>query len=454
MDLLKQALNSNDPKILQLALQLLDNPLYRFQPRPDQDHLQDQQNSFYQDRSDAIVVALGGNGSGKSFGGAARVVRFLAETPPPDKLTPFWVLSQNMELATATCWSQNLSHFIQPKYIQNQVWYSSAKGLPRSVVLQPHKNKNSWLIEFKSYDQGRQALQGANIGGFWLDEQCPFEIITEVLARTRKWRFTGNKTYTLTPVAPDIKLEEIAATPHPDWHFYRLNTRCNDTINPDFVRQIEANELTELIETRLTGAFAFYQGQIYKDFNPKLHVIEPITIPPQWTVFRGIDLGWSHCTACVWIARDHENKFYVFREYLQSQTYIEAHVKSINEGWDKFLCQGGTWIDSANAQVVAEMELHGLNARPAVKDVKAGIGTIQSLLRERRLFIFNNCENLIRQMRTYVWDDKRIDEPKKETATQLYDLCDALRYALHSSQQVQIKFEKLKLPEKVNKIKF
>lgn len=436
------------------------SPAIEFTPRPDNPEQLDQQTSFWADRSDAIICCLAGNGAGKTLEGTARVARFLRETPPPERNTPFWIASQNMEMATSVCWGQNLSRFVPPSEIQDIVWYSAAKGLPRTVVLRPHRNGNNYLIEFKSYDQGRQALQGSNIIGFYCDEQCPFEVLTELLARTRKWR-TSFRQYTCTPLTPDPKLEEIynERERYPDWHFYRMNTRLNDAINSDFVRQIEANELAELVETRLTGCFAVYQGSIYKDLNLKTHVIEPFEIPRAWTIYRGIDLGWSHGTACVWVAKDLEGRHYVFKEYLKSQTSIEAHVAAINEGWDEFPIKGGTWIDSANAQVVAEMELRGLRAAPAVKEVKAGIGTIQSLLRpgpdgKPKLYIFRTCENLIRQLRTYVWDEKRLDEPKKETATYLMDVADALRYALHSASQTAIKYEALRQPERRHKVNF
>lgn len=457
--LLEQALASNNAKAISLALKLVQHPLTRFKPRPDQSHLLDQQSSFYEDSGHGIAVGLGGNGSGKSYCSSARVARFLFTTPPPEPLTPFWVLSQNMELATGTCWLQNLSKFILPEFIHDTVWFSAAKGLPRTVILKPHANGNSWVIEFKSYDQGRAALQGSNVAGWWCDEQADFTIITELLARTRKWSLPANKTYSLTPIDPDLKLEEIAANPDqwPDWTFYRFNTRCNDQINPDFVRQIEANEISELVETRLTGAFATYEGQIYKQFDSKLHVVEPFDIPRTWLHVRGLDLGWSHATACVWGAKDHEGNLFIYREYLKSHTSVEDHVKEINGDWSTFINRGSTYADPAAAQTLHEFALRGLPTASANKEVLAGIATVQSLLRagadgKPKLFIFKSCPLLISQIRTYIWDKSKADKPLKVND----DLVDALRYLCHSHRMEgdRIKYEPLKLPERQRKLGF
>ena len=415
----------------------MNTPLAMFKPRPNLPLLLDEQEAFYDDKFDGIACAMGGTGSGKSYVGAAKVARLLIESKAPESNTPFWILSQNMDMACGTCWSQNLRQFIPKHMIKDIVWYSAAKGQPRTVVLREDEEGNNFIIEFKSYDQGRQALQGSSIFGAWLDEQASYNIIIEVLGRTRKWHNPGSFIYTLTPLEPDQHLESICENPtyYTDWKIYRLNTRLNTVINPNFVRQIEQNEISELIETRLTGAFGRYEGQVYKEFSPRVHVIKSHLIPKHWTHFRGLDIGFSHSTACVWAARDPDGRYHVYREYLKAKTSVEDHIKEINSGWDDLLCKGQTYGDSAAAQILYEFNIRGLQTVPATKDVKAGIATVQSLLRidetgMPKLYIHDSCPNLIREIRMYCWDKHRPDDPHKEND----DLVDALRYLLHSGR--------------------
>ena len=229
---------------MKLAFALLNNPLYRFHPRPNQSDQYDEQESFVNEKIPQIACALGGNGCGKTISASYKVSKFLLDTPPPEPNTPFWVLSQNMDMVTDVCWNQGLAQFINKDLIQDIVWFRQAKAQPKSVVLKKHSNGNNYVIELKSYDMERKALQGANIIGFWADEQAPQGVLREVLARTRKWSYAGSKLYTLTPLQPDTdpeNLQYIFENQHkyPSWKFYRMNTRLNTTLDKEFVKLID-----------------------------------------------------------------------------------------------------------------------------------------------------------------------------------------------------------------------
>lgn len=434
------------------------NPLYKFQPRPDAPEQFDQQASFVNDRKPGIMCCISGNGAGKSFSCSYKVAKFLLDTPPPEPNTPFWVLSQSMDLVTDSCWSQNLSHFIGHDQIHDVVWFRQAKNQPKSIVLKPHKNGNNYILELKSYDMDRKALQGANIIGFWADEQCPQPILREVLARTRKWNYPGSKLYTLTPLTPDPDPESLQyifehQDEYPTWSFYRQNTRLNKTLDPNYVKLIEENEVSALVETRLTGAFANFQGAVYPQFDTKKHVIKPIDINRNWLHIRGLDLGFSHATCCLWCAVDQITKtYYIYKEYLKTKTSVEDHVREINEGWNSLSVRGHTYADPAAAATLHEFRLRGLNTVPANKDILAGIANVQTLLREPvKLFIFDTCPTLISQIRNYVWDKDKYDRPTKVND----DAVDALRYLVRSHQLglENFKVETVKRPEKERKFR-
>lgn len=447
--LIEQALRSGDKRLMARALVLARDPLFSFTPRPDRPEQLDQQSSFYHDRFAGLACVLGGTAGGKSYSGAAKVARFLRDTPPPEPNTPFWVLSKTMDMVSGCCWGQNLARFIPADRIAGYVWYRKEQNLPKSIILKPDSNGNNYVIELKSYDQDRQALQAASIIGFWADEQCPYDILMEIWGRTRKWDYPGSKIYTLTPLEPDPKLEEIYNDPPESWRFYRLNTRLNTTLAESFVRQISENEVGPLVETRLTGAFARFEGMVYPEFDPRTHVIEPFEIPHNWLRIRGLDLGWSHATACVWLARDLDGRYYVYQEYLQSKTSIEDHVAAINDGWNNLPCKGHTYADPAAAQTLHEFALRGLPTVSANKDILSGIATVQSLLRpdaggKPKLLIFKTCKELIREMRSYIWDAKR-DRPLKVDD----HLNDSLRYALFSHRMdTAVPVKPLKQPER------
>src|SRR5690606_19201524 len=69
-----------------------------------------------------------------------------------------------------------------------------------------HPGRN-WTIEFKSTDQGRDAMQAAAIGGAWFTEQYPREIFEEVFRGLREFAFPGCLWSEFTPVDPRYSAE-------------------------------------------------------------------------------------------------------------------------------------------------------------------------------------------------------------------------------------------------------
>lgn len=429
--LFRQAKKAKDAALLNLLHQYVSNPLFTFQPRPDQPELFDEQQSFLEDKFPGVAVALGGNTSGKTIAGAVKVAKFILNTPPPRPNCPFWCVGQSFELACGTMWAEKLAQYILPEHIKDVKYFRKSCNWAQAVILKKHANGNNWVIEFKSADQERRRFQGASVGGWWVDEQIDMAIIRELIVRCRDYNYPGSMLYTLTPLDPDHDLENIFNNQekYPQFRFYRMNADCNDRIGKEFIRMMVEAELEERRETRLIGSFASFSGCIYRGFNPSVHVVEPFPIPHGWFHLRGLDLGFAtaHPTACVWIARDGAGKYYVYNEYRAAERSIDEHVEAIKSVAlpDEGMYIGPTYVDWGNAQVCHELAIKGLPTVPAKKDVKVGIAVIQRLLRQNRLFIFRTCEQLVAEMKSYAWHPKW-DKPIKEGD----DLVDSMRYCL------------------------
>jgi Terminase large subunit, T4likevirus-type, N-terminal/Terminase RNaseH-like domain len=426
---LQSALCHPDPEVQLFAtnlLQRLDTPYLTFNPRPDQE-------AFINDKFQGVACLVAGNGAGKDMCCSWKLTDFIENTPPPEPVTAYWVMSKTMDMVGQDCWVQSLSRFITTDRIESINYYRRNAGYPSSVLLKPHANGNHWILHFKSYDQGREALQGANIGGFYCSEQCPLPLLREIITRTRCWNFPGSKFYNCTPLEPDVDLENLYNDPPKSWKFYTMSTMAAmeaGHVTKEFIQQITETELEELIETRLTGRFASYQGVIYRWFKASQHVIKPFDIPPGYLHCRGLDLGFNDPTFCVWCARSPDGKWYVYKEYSQTKTLIKDHVDKINEGWKYgHPSYGPTWADH-DAQDIEEYRHHGLqNIQLAFKESRnAGISVLQHLFRDNKLYIFDTCPQLIRQLKMYAWNSKRRDEPLHAESHGP----DALRYAISS----------------------
>ena len=409
--------------------------------------------------------------SGKSYLGAMRTAEFLAKYPPPEKDTPYWIVGPTYEISCGTCWSQNLTNILPVEwyYPRRITWQNQNRNWPLAVPLkdpsgrkwEDPKRKN-WVLQFKSYEQGRANMQAANVGGVWFTEQFPADIFEETTARLRKFMDDIPSPITLefTPLDPakSIYMESLyddwIEGKLPDWQFCKFNTEeaaASGHVASKFVEQLRAVTSDEMIETRLSGAFASYEGVIYKGFNRHIHVVNSIEIPFGVHHARSIDWGSSEENAFVtlWGFKDSVGRWYIYDE-LYSTDQAELYDDRIEEiktrhPWDVTSpFYGPTYAPPDEGMGYREFAAGGIPMARAAIAVYAGIESVRQALKVRKwgepgLVISSRCKNLIRELRTYRWE-RSSGEGLNPKAARPFPLkkddhaVDALRYLIHSDR--------------------
>ena len=455
---------------VQQFLDDLENDAFlNFVPRPDDPANFDQQASFCYNR-DSVSFLIGGNAAGTTEAAAYKTALFLlTQQEPPRPDTPFWILSNNYQQTCATCWQEKLlghGHIPKQEVDWNRItWISRAKGWPERVPLKPwyKGSPNNWCIEFKSYDQGRQALQARSIGGFWFSEQFPAEIFIEVFRGCREYMFPGSMFCEFTPIDPVlcIWVEKIMENPPKGWAFYRANTQKNVANLADgWFDQFFASVSDEMLQVRMTGALATFEGVIYPSFSPSVHTCPAEDLPKGVFHFRSIDWGASaeHPFVCLWGCVDAEGNWTIYDEYWNTsqERLLTDHVKEIEErsyawGYPKDYIHnpyyGACFADPSRPDNIATFNSEGIWIEPASNDVFNGIEAVRVLLkvnpitRKPRIRIFDHCKHLIEEMRMYRWKrskkvaDGGVLNPVAAAPTPLKrddDTVDALRYMIYS----------------------
>jgi phage terminase large subunit-like protein len=299
---------SNDPAFANLGDDA--SGYTEFRPRPDRPELFDQQSSFVLNK-DPVSFFLKGNAAGGTTAAAHKTAKFLLSQPPPRHNTPFWVISDTYEQVCGTCWGEKLvgeGHLPPGDVDWDGIrWIDARAGHPRSVPLLPWPDRpgKNWVIEFKSYEQGRRSLQARSIGGFWFSEQFPLELFLEVLRACRNYMYPGGQFCEFTPIDPLLCMwvEKLQENPPRGWKFYRGNTECNrSNLAGDWYEQFFGVVPDEMRATRQTGALASFSGQIYPSWEEAVHVVEDsaILFPPGVSHHRAGDWGASeeHPMAC------------------------------------------------------------------------------------------------------------------------------------------------------------
>lgn len=157
----------------------------------------------------------------------------------------------------------------------------------------------------------------------------------------------------------------------------------------------------------LYGDWDIFDGQYFTEFSREKHITVPFEIPSGWRKYRTIDYGLDRL-ACLWIAVSPEGKFYLYREYCQSNLSISSAARAIlertpqNEEIYATLAPPDLWSRSqesgrSKASLFSE---YGLNFTKTSNDRECGWLSLKELLSADatgpRLKIFSHCTEIIR----------------------------------------------------------
>lgn len=397
--------------------------------------------------------------SGKTIAAAYKTAKYVLETPAPRPLTPFWIVGVTYDLVCQVCWQEKLSNFIPKSCIKSIDWYREKRGWPFAVILHDlHGTGTNWVLDHKSYAQGRERMQAVSLGGYWCNEQVPLEIVQEVHGRCRDYDSPGWADF--TPLSMDARewadMYDLvqAGSPEapPGWEFFHLNTERNHYLAEGWAERFLKSIPEDLRAVRGKGMFASFAGQVFKEFDRKIHIIEPFEIPSDWKRIRGIDFGYTNPFVCVWVAKDNDGRYYVYDEHYAPGQLIEWHARAIarKQPWRKHPSYTQTYADSEDAQSRAELVSKRLQDQGiaistvgARKDLLPGIEALRKLMipagdGKPRFFIFNTCKETISEFRDYHWalpigKDLRKRDPRIDAPVPYRDhTIDAVRYAIFS----------------------
>lgn len=395
---------------------------------------------------------FGGNRSGKTECGAVETV-WLARGIHPyrqnRKDVSCWVVSLSNQVQRDVA-QQKILSYLDPTWIVEVAMNSGKKtGLEYGVIdYIVIKNVFGGLskIGFKSCEAGREKFQGASLDFVWFDEEPPKDIYDECKMRVldRKGEIFG----TMTPLKGlTFIYEEIYLNKYDSdevWCEF-MEWADNPYLDEGETELMQRTMSEETLNSRRYGKFNSAVGLVYPEFDPSVHVIEPFDLPYEWQDTMSIDPGLNNPLSCHWYAVDYDGNVYVVAEHYAKGMDVFWHADKIKEK-----CRLLNWhtdstgnyqalIDSAanqrtlaSSKSVAELFCeNGISVNTKVnKDVFSGINRVKGYLmpldKKPRLFIFSNCTNMIREIKSYWWGEN--DMPKKIDDHSM----DELRYYISS----------------------
>lgn len=224
--------------------------------------------------------------------------------------------------------------------------------------------------------------------------------------------------------------------------------------DPEYVSRLASMPEADR-EALLYGNWDSFSGQVFtewkndsKHYHDRLHthVIAPFEVPKTWSIWCGLDWGYSKPFAVGWFAVDHERRLY--------------HIKELY-GWDGNPDTGCKWEPSQVAREIKRVESEDPNLKgrkilrvgdPAIwgSDGTESIGALFE--RERvyfekgdharidgkmqmhhrlafdeegkpMLYVFSNCRNFIRTVPNLVYDQTHVEDVDTDGEDHIYDMC-------------------------------
>lgn len=379
---------------------------------------------------------LGGNGTGKSVCGAFELTCHLTGLYPE-----WWTGKRYTKHITA--WAggvdyKSLRESLQPTVLGSRGMEGTGM-IPRDLlidfkyrptpadsldyILVRHASGGISRLVIKSYEEGRESFQAANVDFIWLDEEPAWPIYSECIQRFRGETAQGQLILTFTPL---FGISEVITMFLPTFmqgfneDEYERSGRAYVTCTMDDVPHITpeekavkiANTLPHEREARINGVPSVGEGRVYP-FAEDSFVIDPIPggVPKHYLRLYGLDPGLN-CTAAIWGAHDTDSDII----YLYSEHYIEnelppVHAQAIRARghWipgviDPASWQRNTLSMDAPIEVYRKLGLRLKEADNTRDGDGGGIYDVYERLSTGRLKVYKTLTNFLREFRQYSRD--------------------------------------------------
>lgn len=304
--------------------------------------------------------------------------------------------------------------------------HANKRGLSDAVenVYVRHVSGGKSFMQFKSYDQEREAWQGTAKHIIWLDEEPPMSVYAEAAMRTMTTNGMIISTYTPVEGMGEVT-QSFLDSDKPEDKFLLFASwddvpHLTEEQKNKFLQKIPLHQR----KARSTGIPTIGAGLIYPVDIEQLQC-DPMEIPKHWQKAYALDVGWNR-TAALWGALDRDSDvLYLYSEHYESEASPAIHAMAIKARGEMVglidpASRGRSQHDGA--QLIKMYRDEGLNLVLADNAVETGLFEVYERMVSGRLKIFKNLLQLQRELPMYRRDEQGKIVKKND------HLCDTMRY--------------------------
>ena len=279
------------------------------------------------------------------------------------------------------------------------------------------------------------AVEGFNLDWVWVDEmgmmsRLVWSILKGKVAISRGQIFGTTNAYYLNWLYKEVY---IPAKEGKDEEIDIFNWKSID--NPYFPKEFAEKEKERMSQAeysrRYEGKFARIEGLVWevgKESVLEAEQQENYLQNPE-RVLGGIDWGYTN-PAAILIIKIKDAKYYVVDEWKEEKRTTSEIIQKCLE-FNKTYCVQNWYPDPAEPDRLDEMRRSNLVVGAVNKDIPLGISKVSQLFREHKLFVTDNCVELLDELDQYRYDIPKENRSGKEIPLKVNDhLCDCLRYGI------------------------
>lgn len=233
-----------------------------------------------------------------------------------------------------------------------------------------------------------------------------------------------------------LKADFIDRQDELDIQIYRFTLTDNPVLTQKFIDDLKKEYRGLWYKRFIEGAWVMAEGAIYDFFDKSVHVVER---PPTYAKYYilGVDYGTTNPFAAVLIGFNDEHhptiwaekEYYFDSKQVGYQKTDSEYAQDLRNQFSDYPIRA-TYLDPSAASFEVELKRQRWPVKQAKNDVTPGIRYMASVLADGDFVICKGCNNLMKEIEGYVWDEAKSRRGIEEPLKQRDHAVDACRYAL------------------------
>ena len=385
--------------------------------------LSDKQIKAYCESNARINIYQGSVRSGKSFIALLRFLRELRKGPEGE-----YVIVGKSERTV-------LHNVIEPlqRITRGTIKYN--RGLGEFTLF----DKKVYVVGAND-ERAEGKIRGSTFSGALVDE---ITIIPESFFRMLLSRLSVANAKLFGTTNPDspyhwLKVDFIDRSDELNLKTFDFTLEDNPSLTKEYVDSLKKEYRGLWYKRFIEGSWVLAEGSIFDFFDQKIHVVRT---PPSYAKYYllGVDYGTTNPFAACLIGFNDDVKpsLWVEKEYYWDSKKTGSQKTDLEYAMDLQRTFGGypiklVYLDPAAASFEVELKRAKMPVRQAKNEVLDGIRTVSNYFIGGDLVVSRTCTNLIKEIESYVWDDKSVRLGEDKPIKQRDHAIDAMRYAIYS----------------------